>query len=58
VGLGISGTRESWVGEVPDLVRRRRDVVTAGNAGSDRHPAWYYNLLANPDATVVILTRR
>jgi deazaflavin-dependent oxidoreductase (nitroreductase family) len=29
-------------------------IVTAGNAGSDRHPAWYYNLLANPDATVEV----
>jgi deazaflavin-dependent oxidoreductase (nitroreductase family) len=27
-------------------------VVTAGNAGSDRHPAWYYNLAADPDVTV------
>jgi deazaflavin-dependent oxidoreductase (nitroreductase family) len=26
--------------------------VTAGNAGSDRHPAWHYNLAANPDVTV------
>jgi deazaflavin-dependent oxidoreductase (nitroreductase family) len=29
-----------------------RYVVTAGNAGSDRHPAWYYNLSAHPDVTV------
>ena len=29
-----------------------RYVVTAGNAGSDRHPAWYYNLAANPDVSV------
>ena len=29
-----------------------RYVVTAGNAGSDRHPAWYYNLVAAPDVTV------
>jgi deazaflavin-dependent oxidoreductase (nitroreductase family) len=29
-----------------------RYVVTAGNAGSDRHPAWYHNLAANPDITV------
>jgi deazaflavin-dependent oxidoreductase (nitroreductase family) len=28
--------------------------VTAGNAGSDRHPAWYYNLMANPDLTVEV----
>jgi deazaflavin-dependent oxidoreductase (nitroreductase family) len=31
-----------------------RYIVTAGNAGSDRHPAWYYNLMANPDATVEV----
>ena len=31
-----------------------RYIVTAGNAGSDRHPAWYHNLLANPDATVEV----
>jgi deazaflavin-dependent oxidoreductase (nitroreductase family) len=29
-----------------------RYIVTAGNAGSDRHPAWYYNLAANPGVTV------
>jgi deazaflavin-dependent oxidoreductase (nitroreductase family) len=29
-----------------------RYIVTAGNAGSDRHPAWYYNLAANADVTV------
>jgi deazaflavin-dependent oxidoreductase (nitroreductase family) len=31
-------------------------IVTAGNAGSDRHPAWYYNLAANPDVTVEVGT--
>ena len=31
-----------------------RYIITAGNAGSDRHPAWYYNLLANPEATVEV----
>jgi deazaflavin-dependent oxidoreductase (nitroreductase family) len=29
-------------------------IVTAGNAGSDRHPAWYHNLMANPEATVEV----
>jgi deazaflavin-dependent oxidoreductase (nitroreductase family) len=29
-----------------------RYVVTAGNAGSDGHPAWYYNLIASPEVTV------
>lgn len=27
-------------------------VVTAADAGSDRHPGWYYNILANPRITV------
>jgi deazaflavin-dependent oxidoreductase (nitroreductase family) len=31
-----------------------RYIVTAGNSGSDRHPAWYYNLMANPDVTVEV----
>ena len=30
-----------------------RYIVTAGNAGSDRHPAWYHNLIANPDDVTV-----
>ena len=33
-----------------------RYIVTAGNAGSDRHPAWYYNLTANPDVTIEVET--
>jgi deazaflavin-dependent oxidoreductase (nitroreductase family) len=31
-----------------------RYIVTAGNAGADRHPAWYHNLAANPDVTVEV----
>jgi|SRR6185437_5610026 deazaflavin-dependent oxidoreductase (nitroreductase family) len=31
-----------------------RYLVTAGNAGSDRHPAWFHNLAANPDVTVEV----
>ncbi|MFG2293903.1 nitroreductase family deazaflavin-dependent oxidoreductase [Streptomyces sp. NPDC048603] len=27
-------------------------VLTASNRGSDRHPAWYLNLLADPRATL------
>jgi deazaflavin-dependent oxidoreductase (nitroreductase family) len=33
-----------------------RYIVTAGNAGSDRHPAWYYNVAANPDVTIEVET--
>src|SRR6187551_3842583 len=27
-------------------------LVAASAAGSERHPAWYYNLLASPDTTI------
>jgi deazaflavin-dependent oxidoreductase (nitroreductase family) len=30
-------------------------VVVASYAGDDRHPAWYHNLLANPDVEVKCL---
>ncbi len=33
-----------------------RYIVTAGNAGSDRHPAWYHNVTANPDVTIEVET--
>ena len=28
-----------------------RVIIAASNGGSPRHPAWYYNLIANPDVT-------
>ena len=31
-----------------------RLVVTAPNGGRDQHPAWYYNVLADPNVTVEI----
>ncbi|WP_431895755.1 nitroreductase family deazaflavin-dependent oxidoreductase [Nonomuraea sp. bgisy101] len=33
-----------------------RVVIIASNAGADSHPAWYHNLLANPDVTVELGT--
>jgi deazaflavin-dependent oxidoreductase (nitroreductase family) len=33
-----------------------RYIVTAGNAGSDRHPAWYHNLGAYPDVIIEVGT--
>ncbi|GAA3007112.1 nitroreductase family deazaflavin-dependent oxidoreductase [Streptosporangium longisporum] len=33
-----------------------RYVLVASNAGADRHPAWYLNLVADPAATVQIGT--
>jgi deazaflavin-dependent oxidoreductase (nitroreductase family) len=29
-------------------------VITGSNGGHDHHPAWYLNLLADPDATVTV----
>ncbi|MGW7194658.1 nitroreductase family deazaflavin-dependent oxidoreductase [Streptomyces chryseus] len=29
-------------------------VLTASNAGADRHPAWYLNLLATPQVTLQV----
>jgi deazaflavin-dependent oxidoreductase (nitroreductase family) len=34
------------------LLEENRIYVFAGKAGSDDHPAWYHNLLANPSAKV------
>ena len=31
-----------------------RIVVTAPNGGRDQHPAWYYNILADPNVTVEV----
>jgi deazaflavin-dependent oxidoreductase (nitroreductase family) len=33
-----------------------RYVVAASNRGADHHPAWYLNLLADPDVTVQVGT--
>ena len=33
-------------------------VLIASNAGAPRHPAWYLNLMANPDATVEVGDRK
>ena len=35
-----------------------RIVLIASNAGSDRHPAWYHNVLAQPDVVVWARGRR
>jgi deazaflavin-dependent oxidoreductase (nitroreductase family) len=31
-----------------------RVVLVASYGGDDRHPAWYHNLVANPDVDVMI----
>jgi deazaflavin-dependent oxidoreductase (nitroreductase family) len=29
-------------------------VIVASNGGSDHHPSWYYNVLANPQTTIEV----
>src|SRR6188472_416431 len=31
-----------------------RIVIVASNGGSDHHPSWYYNIIANPQATIEV----
>ena len=31
-----------------------RIVIVASNGGADRHPSWYYNVVANPQITVEV----
>jgi len=33
-------------------------VVVASKGGSPRHPAWFHNLMANPETTVQVGSRR
>lgn len=35
-----------------------RYVIVASKGGADTHPAWYYNLIANPDVTVEVGTEK
>jgi deazaflavin-dependent oxidoreductase (nitroreductase family) len=32
----------------------RKLVVVASKGGTDKHPAWFHNLMANPDTTVEV----
>jgi deazaflavin-dependent oxidoreductase (nitroreductase family) len=51
-----TGKARTW----PLLALEPRDgggagwVVTGSNGGHDQHPAWYLNLLADPNATVTV----
>jgi deazaflavin-dependent oxidoreductase (nitroreductase family) len=51
-----SGTRRtSPLGYIDD---GENVVVVASKGGYPRHPAWFHNLLANPDTTVQVGSRR
>lgn len=59
VSLTTTGAKSGLPRSVPLLcIRDRRDpkrfALVASNWGQRRHPAWYYNLKANPQARVTI----
>jgi len=35
-----------------------RHIIIASKAGADTHPAWYHNLVANPEVTVEVGTEK
>ena len=56
VMLTTTGARSGASRSVPVLGFPTDDglVVIASNYGQDRHPAWYYNLRANPEGEVEV----
>ena len=40
------------------IVEPERVVLVASKGGSDRHPAWYLNLVADPDAVIDLRDER
>jgi deazaflavin-dependent oxidoreductase (nitroreductase family) len=58
--LSTTGRRSGSIHTVPLLYLRDGDriVVVASWGGRDHHPDWYLNLLANPRATVQVLSDR
>jgi deazaflavin-dependent oxidoreductase (nitroreductase family) len=58
--LTTTGRRSGQRRATPVLYLRDGDwyVVVASNYGRQHHPAWSSNLLANPQATIQIGTRR
>src|SRR5271165_1293907 len=55
VGARTGQSRVTPLGFVRD---GDRYVVIAANAGADRHPDWYYNLLAHPQVVVEVGSER
>jgi deazaflavin-dependent oxidoreductase (nitroreductase family) len=60
VMLTTTGARSGASRSVPVLGFPTDDglVVIASNYGQDRHPAWYYNLRANPEGEVEVAGAR
>ena len=60
VMLTTIGAKSNLTRTVPVVGMREGETVIliASNWGSTRHPAWYHNLRAHPDATLDIHGRR
>ena len=58
--LTTRGRRSGEQRSTPLIYGRHDDdyVVVASQGGAPRHPAWYGNLVANPDVTVQVLGDR
>jgi deazaflavin-dependent oxidoreductase (nitroreductase family) len=56
VMINTTGARTGMPRMVPVLGLPTADglVVIASNFGQERHPAWYFNLLANPEGEVTV----
>jgi len=52
--LTTTGAKTGWRRTAPMMYVRDGDrlLVIASNAGAPKHPAWYRNLVANPEVTV------
>jgi F420H(2)-dependent quinone reductase len=51
VGAKTGTKRTTPLAYVPD---DRNVIVVASKGGHPRHPAWYHNLVANPDTTIQV----
>jgi deazaflavin-dependent oxidoreductase (nitroreductase family) len=58
--LHVRGAKSGVERTVPLLATKRGEtvVVVASKAGATRHPAWYFNVLANPDVELTLDGRR
>jgi deazaflavin-dependent oxidoreductase (nitroreductase family) len=58
--LRALGARSGQLRITPLLYTPRGDalIIVASKAGAEKHPAWYYNVVANPDVEVEISGRR
>jgi deazaflavin-dependent oxidoreductase (nitroreductase family) len=57
--LRTTGARSGWPRNSPLLIypTSAGQMVIASNYGQARHPAWYHNVVANPQATLVLRGR-